>query len=428
MAQTKKSTKSAVGAPSQHSQSSRKGKRAWRKNVNIDDVEAAMEDIRTEERVTGTALHKKTDAELFHIDLTGDDKAVRKSLPKPSTLTSLRILSERSAIPAVGSRKRSVSRDAKDRLLRIAKRPRKGPFNSIIDPTEAGAGSAMLGLSEAVKNSGNYDPWAPQPPQEEIKDGMETVMKKVIKAPVHKDPRHAIDAPAIAEPHQGTSYNPPVNAHQELLLKAHEIEEKRVNDAAKMAEFKAKIDSAWHVPQDPPGVPPGMRVDVVPAQDLDEEEEEVIAKPMPERKTKQQRRKAARVLAEKRALAEKTAKKRMHSTINDAKSLHRQTNKILSLREKATAQRKQAMEDKLRKGLAGQKLGKHKVPEGEVDVQLGEDLSENLRGLKPEGNLFRDRFLSLQQRALVEPRVRVIPTRRRRGIVEYEKHAWKNFE
>ena len=35
-----------------------------------------------------------------------------------------------------------------------------------------------------------------------------------------------------------------------------------------------------------------------------------------------------------------------------------------------------------RRGLAGQRLGKHIVPEGDVAVQLGEDLSESLRGIK----------------------------------------------
>ena len=32
-------------------------------------------------------------------------------------------------------------------------------------------------------------------------------------------PKHVIDAPAVAEPHQGTSYNPSVEVYQELLLK-----------------------------------------------------------------------------------------------------------------------------------------------------------------------------------------------------------------
>jgi nucleolar protein 53 len=41
------------------------------------------------------------------------------------------------------------------------------------------------------------------------------------------------------------------------------------------------------------------------------------------------------------------------------------------------------MQQKLKqRGLLGQRLGKHKVPEGKVDVQLGEELSESLRALK----------------------------------------------
>ena len=49
----KKNAKSTVGAPSQRTQSSRKGKRAWRKNIDIDEVEEGLEELRVEERVTG---------------------------------------------------------------------------------------------------------------------------------------------------------------------------------------------------------------------------------------------------------------------------------------------------------------------------------------------------------------------------------------
>ena len=48
-----KTPRSAIGAPAQPNQSSRKGKRAWRKNVNIEDVEEGLEGMRVEERVTG---------------------------------------------------------------------------------------------------------------------------------------------------------------------------------------------------------------------------------------------------------------------------------------------------------------------------------------------------------------------------------------
>ena len=54
-ASTKKklSASSAVGAPAQHNQSSRKGKKAWRKNVDIEDVEEKLEGLREEERTFG---------------------------------------------------------------------------------------------------------------------------------------------------------------------------------------------------------------------------------------------------------------------------------------------------------------------------------------------------------------------------------------
>lgn len=96
--------------------------------------------------------------------------SVRNHLPKfsPSQLTSAKILAQRSAVPAVLSRatsstpnhKRKITHEEKDRLLRMGKRMRKGPFNAVMDPTEMGAGSALLEVSEAVKASGTYDVWS----------------------------------------------------------------------------------------------------------------------------------------------------------------------------------------------------------------------------------------------------------------------------
>jgi nucleolar protein 53 len=66
----KTSSKSAIGAPSQHGQSSRKGKKAWRKNVDLDEVEESLEGLRVEERVTGCALSavkKKWDTNISYL-------------------------------------------------------------------------------------------------------------------------------------------------------------------------------------------------------------------------------------------------------------------------------------------------------------------------------------------------------------------------
>ena len=94
----KLSAASIVGAPAQHNQSSRKGKKAWRKNVDIEDLEDKLEGLREEERTFGCvlylstfflrpssnvicrlALQKKTDSQLFIVDTKGDDKGVQLS-------------------------------------------------------------------------------------------------------------------------------------------------------------------------------------------------------------------------------------------------------------------------------------------------------------------------------------------------------------
>lgn len=73
----------------------------------------------------------------------------------------------------------------------------------------------------------------------------------------------------------------------------------------------------------------------------------------------------------------------MLASISSVKSMRSEYNKITSASEKATVQRQLALQKRLREaGLAGQRLGKHAVQEGEVIVQLGEELSESLRGLK----------------------------------------------
>ncbi|CDO68606.1 hypothetical protein BN946_scf184996.g37 [Trametes cinnabarina] len=416
----KKAAESSVGAPAQRTQSSRKGKRAWRKNVDIEPVEEALEGLRAEER----------------------------TLPKFSerVLTSTKILSERSAVPAVFSRPTAaasasasaqrekkrrrglVSHEDKGRLLRMSKRLRKGPFNAYVDPDQVGEGSALLELSEAAKKAGTYDVWSEDVPE-----------KVTVKPPPTENPRSHIALPAVPSPHEGTSYNPPLTAHQQLLRAAHEKEVQKLKSQEELRELQAKLDRARAVStaeqMAAQGVAPGMKVDVPAEAPADEEEEEgaepadpLPPKKMPTRKTKQQRKKAERLRAEKRALAEKAARKRMLATVDSAKALRKAIARNLATRERLRAQRQAALQEKLKQGLAGQRIGKHVVPEGEIDVQLGEELSESLRGLKPEGNLFRDRFLNMQQRALIEPHAPNPPKKNRRKTKEYEKHSYKRFD
>lgn len=72
-----------------------------------------------------------------------------------------------------------MSKEEKDRLLRIAKRPRKGPFNSVLDPSEYEAGHGVVELSKAVKESGSYDPWSADVEDNEVEEEIMPKVKKV---------------------------------------------------------------------------------------------------------------------------------------------------------------------------------------------------------------------------------------------------------
>jgi nucleolar protein 53 len=216
-----------------------------------------------------------------------------------------------------------------------------------------------------------------------------------------------IELSAIEEPHQGTSYNPAAIAHQELLLRAHAVEEKRLEEEARLKGVRGKMEQAkLTVDEDILGVPPGMKVDEPGQEDSDDINSNAIVdvavpKPLPKPKTKQQRNKAARREAEvrgsfvslrssqrterygqKRALAAKLTKKRLLASIDSIKSLKRAVDDSYAHQDEIRAQRRLGELEKLKGGLAGMKIGKHKVPAKEIDVQLGEDLSESLRELK----------------------------------------------
>ncbi|THH09001.1 hypothetical protein EW145_g2321 [Phellinidium pouzarii] len=430
---TEKLSRNNTGSPAQYAQPSRKGKKAWRKNVDIGEVEEGLEGMRAEERETGSTLQSKTNSELYHIDVKGDD-GVRKHLPKfdRTQLSYNKVLAERSAVTAVFSHK--------TRLLRIGKWKRLGPLNSIVDPTELNQGSAILEPSHAVKESGTYDVWMAAASDDEDAVSAEKkdfllplVEKPAVKVPQVDNPRAAIAIPAVVAPHAGASYNPPAAAHQQLLRLANDKAEKEEKMLNRYAAVKDKMAAARKVQAEVTlGVPTGMVVD---SRDEPEgaEEEENGGAPVPSkpssRKTKQQRRKEQKQLVERRALAERAAKKRFLSSLNTLKAVRKAVDKSLSTREQARLQKRLVLQEKLRKsGMAGHRLGKHFVQEGEPVVQLGDDLTESLRGLKVEGNLFKDRFLSLQHRALIEPRVPVLPKKHRPKTKSVEKFAWKNFD
>ena len=62
-----------------------------------------------------------------------------------------------------------------------------------------------------------------------------------------------------------------------------------------------------------------------------------------------------------------------------------------------------------------------------MEIQLSDEISENLRKFKPEGNLFKDRFQAFQKKQMIETRFPV-STKRRYRLKETESHDYKRFK
>ena len=175
-----------------------------------------------------------------------------------------------------------------------------------------------------------------------------------------------------------------------------------MNDAETLASIKSKVDAARTDENAESGWAAGMKV-----QEMDDgvergegDLESRVLNLLPQKKTKSQRAKESRLLAEvsvykglrvyllmtpcqKRALSERVERRKQLASIDDAKSIRRETTRFMTERARLREKRRLGLIEKLqRQGLTGQKIGKHKVPESKIDVQLGENLSESLRGLK----------------------------------------------
>jgi nucleolar protein 53 len=83
--------------------------------------------------------------------------------------------------------------------------------------------------------------------------------------------------------------------------------------------------------------------------------------------------------------------------------------------------------DKLIESVTTSRLSRYIFQNAPMSIKLPDEICDNLRQLKPEGNLFLERFKSLQQRELIEIRVPV-KNNRKFQMKQIESHDYKRFE
>ncbi|KAK4064784.1 uncharacterized protein Triagg1_8971 [Trichoderma aggressivum f. europaeum] len=426
-------------APKQFNQPSRKGKKAWRKNVDVTEVEEGLREV-NDEIIRGGVIREKASEDLFTIDIAGDSKIPQK-FPKhvKKGLKADEIINKRSSVPAVSMRKRPGDKTT-DGVI-PAKRQRTDWVShkdlARLKKVADGHHENTVAVRDAT-----FDLWdgpaapATQDPTDFLPEKTEAKVPKSMKLKPLSLLANGKQAPAVPKPTGGYSYNPSFPEYESRLAeestKALEAEQKRLEaEAAEAQKLEAAARSAaeadaaeeranmseWEEDSEWEGFQSGV------------EDERPSAK-QPKRKTQAQRnrikrRKEEEQLAQHKAnmKARRAQEQRIKEIAAEVAEKEKQNALVLAqAAEQDSDADSEIGEEKLRR----RQLGKYKLPEKDLELVLPDELQESLRLLKPEGNLLKDRYRSLLLRGKVESR-RHIPFKKQAKTKVTEKWTHKDF-
>ncbi|KAH8681648.1 ribosome biogenesis protein Nop53/GLTSCR2 [Xylariales sp. PMI_506] len=427
--------KGSTEAPATYKQPSRKGKKAWRKNVDVTEVEKGLEEL-NEELIKGGVVAEKASEDLFTLDTVGDAN-ISKKFPKHTAkkLKSDEIIGARSVIPAVDSRKRSGDKTT-DGIL-PTKRARTGYVThkelSRLRKVADGHHEEIITITDTA-----FDAWAADAPVEKSDDELHDFRNDPKKAPrsFHKKPislaASGKSVPAVTKPTGGYSYNPVFSDYEARLteesnkaveaekqrLAAEEAERLKMEAAARSAaeaeaaEARAEL-SEWEEDSEWEGFQSGG------------EELKASAK-RPERKTPAQRNRVKRRKEEERRLKHEEKTKVRKAQLEEIKRLAQEAAEREEARALVQAEESDSGTEANDEVLRRKQLGKFKLPEKDLELVLPDELQDSLRLLKPEGNLLKDRYRSLLVRGKMEAR-RKIPFKKQARMKSTEKWSYKDF-
>lgn len=401
---------STTSAPQQHRQPSRKGKKAWRKNVDITQVQQGLDQLR-EEIIQGGPIAEKPSEELFALDTKGSEDIKKKyKLQKPLKVDE--ILSKRSAVPAVDSRKRHSS-TVTDGVIEPSSKRQKPDWVSKKEVQRLKAGlnvTSRLNTENIEEDVSGFDLWdAPEPnsaAQALSGDHIPKPRTKVAPRTLSRAPiaLTATGRPVqpVPQPGAGTSYNPAYEDWDELITKEGEkelnAERVRLQKAQAAAEKEARVAALAALPE----TNNAEDESAWEGFETEDDDAQTLRKKRPERKTAAQRNKIKR-----RKQAEQLAKheKRMGDKQKQTEQM------ILALIKQGQDQELSTVletqletEDGDDRVLRRRRLGNTTIPEKALELVLPDELQESLRRLKPEGNLLSDRFRTLLVNGKLETR------------------------
>lgn len=436
---------SSVGRPQNSGQKSKKGRRAWRKNVDIEDIETKLQEQREEIIQHGKILNDVDSEDLFIIDEDADDNAnvilQRDNIKK---LKASEILSNKSKIPPLLTK---IGKSKKDKIQGVSKKEMVHLLKLAGKVKGYDKGDERL-AKEGIINSKAYDVWETELDNEIKRNKLPnflqnnsttsfteaTVIPKTLKeAPIQVRKQEIL-------PHAGKSYNPSFDNWKKLIEQEYFKEKPKEDQRLELEEYRDKIqfliknyeDNEVEEIDDSIVEEENNEEEKEPVQEEEEEEEidiKLSINPVTkvEIKTKTKRNKEKR--HKERSRLEKELKdiklrikelEKLPEILKQIEQSEEQTKNNIDLLNKESKH-----ERFVRKGK--KKLGsKLEVIEGPIEVKLSNELSDSLRKLKPEGNLLYDQMKNFQSKGMIETRRITKGKKGKKKITE--KWSYKDFK
>jgi nucleolar protein 53 len=417
----------STGRPQQKKQPSRKGKKAWRKNVDVDDIEEGLEERREEIRQFGEAAEDLDHDQLFTVDVSGDANLKKKAVKPYKVTKSAEILAQRSKAAGFNSYHKKndnkidgVKKKEIHRLMKLAGRVQgESQVKTIVE-------------KEGIITTKAYDVWGDEPASKKSKKNQpkpEVLEKfssagwttaKHVPSTISHAPLKVKDFEVL--PHAGKSYNPSLESWKSLIQREFKNESEKEQKRLELEEHKVKIQHLIETLEDKEEETDDEAVEEEEEEEQEDESESLsLNRPVAlKKKTKYQRNRAKR--HQERVALEK-----------ELKDLKRHIHEL----EKLPIYEKQVIEHTPKnenfdyeKELVAKrhKLGsKHAVEDNMVEVKLSDELTDSLRKLKAEGNLFYDHMRSMQSRGKIETR-KPVKQKRKYNPKITEKWTYKDFK
>ena len=445
--------------PSQYKQSSRKGKKAWRKNIDLTDIESSLENKRQQEITHGTAdISSLKDNALFEVDVEGNNvlkeklikrNQIKKNLKSTEILEAIKtnskvgILQHHKIASQNEKSKKKVQGVSKKELNRLMALAGRTPGESVAKNTLA---------KDGLVRSGSNDLWG----EDKYANDASKIKKICLPSGIQHEVTSKADIPEelftysttswtlpankpttldrapiqVKEhtdmPHAGKSYNPDNKEWSGLLEKEYKLEQVKEDRRIALQEYRERIRYLMDTIEDNEEESSSEEDEV--EEEEEEEEDGVIRLSVNEvvknkKKTKYQRNKAkkhqekVKIQQELKKLKEHVKKLENFEEIEEDVKIDHEMKKLLK-------QQVTKVEKKNKKHRLGTKFS---VMEDTLEVKFKDELSDSLRKLKPEGNLLYDTVRKLQSSGKIESRVHVKRGRRYKQKIT-EKWTYKDFK